>query len=80
MSVSVETRNLSITFGFGPTATKVLPDVTFNVAPGECFGLVGESGSGKSTVLRCISMLNDIWTGDILINGKSVRDMPLIER
>jgi ABC-type dipeptide/oligopeptide/nickel transport system ATPase subunit len=80
MTVSVETRNLSITFGHGPNALKVLPDVSFSVKPGECFGLVGESGSGKSTVLRCISMLTDFWKGEILINGTSVRDMPLIER
>ncbi|MCZ7910573.1 ABC transporter ATP-binding protein [Agrobacterium leguminum] len=80
MAVSVETRDLSITFGSGHTALKVLPSVSFRVEPGECFGLVGESGSGKSTVLRCISMLNDFWTGDILIDGRSVRDMPLIER
>lgn len=80
MTVSVEARNLSISFGTGPTAVKVLPDVSFSVKPGECFGLVGESGSGKSTVLRCISMLNDIWHGEIRIDGKSVRDRPLIER
>ena len=80
MAVSVETRDLSITFGSGHTALKVLPSVSFRVEPGECFGLVGESGSGKSTVLRCVSMLNDFWTGDILIDGRSVRDMPLIER
>lgn len=80
MAVSVETRDLSITFGSGHTALKVLPSVSFRVEPGECFGLVGESGSGKSTVLRCVSMLNDFWTGDILIDGRSVRDIPLIER
>lgn len=80
MTVSVEARNLSITFGDGPNALKVLPDVSFSVEPGECFGLVGESGSGKSTVLRCISMLTDFWKGEVLINGQSVRDMPLIER
>lgn len=30
-------------------------DVSFDVAPGEAFGIIGESGSGKSTVLRCIA-------------------------
>ncbi|MEZ2126925.1 MULTISPECIES: ABC transporter ATP-binding protein [unclassified Sinorhizobium] len=80
MTVSVETRNLSIVFGSGPTAARVLPDVSFSVEPGECFGLVGESGSGKSTVLRCIAMLTDFWQGEIKINGRSVREIPLIER
>jgi ABC-type dipeptide/oligopeptide/nickel transport system ATPase subunit len=80
MSVSVETRDLSISFGTEPNAVKVLPGVSFSVQPGECFGLVGESGSGKSTVLRCVSMLTDFWKGEVLIAGKSVRDMPLIDR
>lgn len=80
MSITVDVKNLSISFGDGPAAVKVLPDVSFSVKPGECFGLVGESGSGKSTVLRCISMLTDFWKGEILIDGRSVRDIPLIQR
>ena len=59
MTASIEINNLSIVFGSGPTAVKVLPNVSFSVTPGSCFGLVGESGSGKSTVLRCIAMLTD---------------------
>jgi ABC-type dipeptide/oligopeptide/nickel transport system ATPase subunit len=58
----------------------VLPEVSFRVAAGECFGLVGESGSGKSTVLRCISMLMASWQGTVCIDGASVRDMALAER
>ena len=80
MSVSVDVRDLSISFGSGATAVKVLPGVSFSVRSGECFGLVGESGSGKSTVLRCVSMLTDFWKGEVMIDGRSVRDLPLIER
>jgi ABC-type dipeptide/oligopeptide/nickel transport system ATPase subunit len=80
MTASVEIRNLSISFGRGPGAVNVLPAVSFDIAPGECFGLVGESGSGKSTVLRCVSMLNDFWTGTVRIGGKDLRQMPFKER
>ncbi|AUH63646.1 ABC transporter ATP-binding protein [Paracoccus zhejiangensis] len=80
MTKSVEIKDLSITFGVGPSAVKVLPGVTFSVAPGECFGLVGESGSGKSTVLRCVSMLTDFWQGEVRIDGQSVRDLPQQQR
>lgn len=80
MTASIEINDLSIVFGSGPSAAKVLPGVSFSVEPGMCFGLVGESGSGKSTVLRCIAMLTDFWTGDIRIGGRSVRDMDLINR
>ena len=69
-------ENMSITFG----KVTVLPAVSFQVEAGECFGLVGESGSGKSTVLRCASMLLDLWDGDARIGGKSVKDMHAMER
>lgn len=80
MTASVEIENLSITFGTGPSAVKVLPSVSFAVAPGECFGLVGESGSGKSTVLRCVSMLTNIWSGVVRIGGQDIRSLPLKDR
>ncbi|MDF0601704.1 ABC transporter ATP-binding protein [Psychromarinibacter sp. C21-152] len=72
----VAIRDLCISFG----AVQVLHDVTFDVASGESFGLVGESGSGKSTVLRCMSMLQAQWTGDVIIGSQSVREMPLNAR
>ena len=80
MTSAVEIRDLSISFGHGPDAVKVLPGVSFSVAAGECFGLVGESGSGKSTVLRCISLLTDFWQGRVMIGGRNVRDVPLKDR
>lgn len=77
---SVDVKKLTITLGEGPKAVTILPNVSFNVEPGECFGLVGESGSGKSTILRCMSLLFKQWEGDIWVGNQSVRDMPLIQR
>ncbi|MBE3639955.1 ABC transporter ATP-binding protein [Mangrovicoccus algicola] len=76
MTTPLAIENLSMRFG----AVTVLPDVSFEVAPGECFGLVGESGSGKSTILLCVSMLLSGWEGRIAIGGRAVRDMSLMER
>lgn len=73
---AVEVRNLYMKFG----ELVVLPDVSFSVTPGECFGLVGESGSGKSTVLRCMSLLQKGWDGTVTIDGESVQYMPEAER
>lgn len=67
-----------LSISFGPV--RVLHDVSFDVAAGECFGLVGESGSGKSTILRCASMLTNIWDGTVRIGDHDVRKMPLAER
>lgn len=72
----VSIHDLSIRFG----SVQVLHDVSLQVEAGECFGLVGESGSGKSTILRCASLLNDIWEGEVRIGDDNVREMPLRER
>ena len=76
MTLGVDIRDLAISFG----QTRVLPGVSFDVRPGECFGLVGESGSGKSTVLRCIALLNDFWSGRIALGGRDIRSLPTRER
>ena len=47
-----------------------LKGVSFDVEPGESFGLVGESGSGKTTILRAIAGLAPVASGTIAVNGK----------
>jgi ABC-type dipeptide/oligopeptide/nickel transport system ATPase subunit len=66
--------DLTIRLGLGEEARKILDQVSFSVRSGESFGLVGESGSGKSTILKCIGLLFNAWTGKIEIGGESVRE------
>lgn len=47
-------------------------DVTFDIMPGEVFGVVGESGSGKSTVARMISGLYKLDGGEVTFDGTLV--------
>jgi oligopeptide/dipeptide ABC transporter ATP-binding protein len=54
---------------------KAVDDVTFEVHPGEIFGLVGESGSGKSTVAKTIVHLYGATSGTIQLKGKDVSQL-----
>ena len=47
-----------------------LRDVTFDVQPGEFFGIVGRNGSGKSTLLKCLAGIYGLDSGSIYINGR----------
>jgi len=50
----------------------VLKDVSLSVKKGEVIVIIGPSGCGKSTFLRCINGLEDIQSGDILLENRSI--------
>lgn len=68
----IETRGLSVTFGEGADANRVVDDVSFHITHGEAYGLIGESGCGKSTVLRALVGLNTAYDGEIWFEGQAV--------
>ena len=63
----IEINNLAKTFG----DHDVLKDISLNINKGEVVSIIGSSGSGKSTLLRCINLLEEPTSGDILIDGES---------
>jgi oligopeptide/dipeptide ABC transporter ATP-binding protein len=54
----LDVRGLGVSFGRGPTAVKLVENISFSVAPGERIALVGESGSGKSVMAQALMRLN----------------------
>lgn len=55
----------------------VLKDINLQIDQGEVVVIVGRSGAGKSTLLRCINRLEDISSGELIVNGHQVHQKDL---
>ena len=61
---------------FGKKDFKAVDDISFDVYPGEVFGLVGESGCGKTTTGRAIIKLYNITGGEVIFKGQRISAGP----
>ena len=52
-------------------------NVSFNVNDGDIFAFIGHNGAGKTTLIKSIVGIHDFDSGDILIDGMSIRDNPV---
>ena len=64
-----------ITFGYAKLAQPLIEDFCMTVRPGSCVAFVGASGCGKSTLSMLIAGLYQPWGGEILFDGKPVREI-----
>ncbi|MBT3602650.1 MAG: ABC transporter ATP-binding protein [Candidatus Latescibacteria bacterium] len=69
----IEFRDVSFTYDAEP----VLKHINLKIPAGSKVAFVGRVGAGKSTLARLIPRLMDVTEGDILIDGESIREMPL---
>lgn len=68
----IELKNISKVFDTAAGKTAALDDVTLTIETGEIFGIIGESGAGKSTLVRCINLLEEPTSGQVIIDGKEI--------
>ena len=67
----IEIKNISFAYG----KQVILDKVGFTAQSGECVGILGNNGAGKSTLITCINRIRSPQGGDVIIDGKSIRDM-----
>jgi putative ABC transport system ATP-binding protein len=76
----VEARTVDKRYDTGKVVVEALRAVSFAVARGEMVAIMGPSGSGKTTLLNCLSGLDAIDSGEVLIEGVSLAAMSDVER
>ena len=72
MEKILEIKNLKKIYGNKNNITKAINDLSFSVEKGEFVAIMGASGSGKTTLLNCISTIDDVTSGNILIDNKNI--------
>lgn len=66
-------KNLTKIYG----EKKAVDDLTLHIAPGEIYGFIGHNGAGKTTTLKSVVGILQFDEGEILIDGKSVKEQPI---
>lgn len=71
----IEIKSLVKVYKTGDEEVRAIDDITFNIEQGEIVAFSGASGSGKTTLLNLIGTLDNITSGDIIINENSIANM-----
>lgn len=74
-NVLLSVRDVQKVYGSREAITRVLDDVSFDICEGEFVGVMGPSGSGKSTLLNCISTIDAVTSGSIILNGRDITQL-----
>jgi len=71
----ISAKGIKKYFDVGEGMLKAVDGISFDIYPGETFGLVGESGCGKTTAGRTIVRLYDPTEGELIFNGKNIYEL-----
>ncbi len=75
LSGDIEFKNVS--FVYPHSGIKALDDVSFRVQSGQSLAIIGKTGSGKSSIASLICRLYDVTSGEILVDGKNIKQWDL---
>ena len=73
--IVISTENLHKFYGARDQKVHALRGLDLSIEEGEIVGVMGPSGCGKTTLLNCLSGLDSIDDGNILIQGKTLTDL-----
>lgn len=71
----LEIKNLSKTYKGGK---KAVDSLSLTVESGDIYGFIGHNGAGKTSTIKCVVGIHDFEEGEILIDGVSVKENPLL--
>ncbi len=71
----LQVKNIEKYYGSKNHVTKALDRVSFDVKKGEFIAIMGASGSGKTTLLNCISTIDTVSAGSIVLEGTEVSEL-----
>ena len=74
-NVLLSVRDVRKVYGSREAVTRALDDVSFDISEGEFVGVMGPSGSGKSTLLNCISTIDTVTSGNIILSGLDITQL-----
>ena len=80
MTSALELRQVSKTYGSGPSEVRALHEVDLSVERGELVAIMGPSGSGKSTLLTIAGSLEAATTGQVLVEGVDLSSVSRSDR
>jgi putative ABC transport system ATP-binding protein len=80
MTSALELRQVSKTYGSGPSEVRALREVDLSVERGELVAIMGPSGSGKSTLLTIAGSLEAATTGQVLVEGVDLSSLSRSDR
>ncbi|MBS1554576.1 MAG: ABC transporter ATP-binding protein [Bacteroidetes bacterium] len=63
-----------VSFTYPDTGIKALKNISFNINAGESLAIIGTTGSGKSTISNLVARLYDVTSGEVRIDGISIKD------